>query len=85
MDEFVWKDVETQWSSYPTLYLGKYIVIYIEWDSFSGRTRNKYIVKNKLPGLKADLGSYNTINEAKARAEAVLTMWLTNTNLTVKT
>ena len=72
---FDWKQFEM--GSGSKLYLGKYHVGSVFYDGFVSRDENlKFKVVCKLPGIKSDLGRYETEEEGKARLIRAVNTWI---------
>lgn len=67
-------------------YLGKIKIFSYHWDGTRSRTSTTppYVAHCRLPGLKSNLGHYETELECKETAERVLEQWLNLTDLTIK-
>ena len=67
--------------------LGKYRVFNIYWNAArpQGSTnKNDYKLTCKLPGIKSELGEFETQEKAKAYATRVLQVWLIDAGLQLK-
>lgn len=72
-----WKRNTSQYSGGELLFMGKWNVGEIYYDSC--RTRDdplKYAAKCRLPGIKENLGHFETDAEAKVVAEKAVTHWM---------
>ena len=74
--------VETQGCS-TQLKSGKYTMFTINWDSVYGskNTKGPWMLHCSLPGIKEYLGNFQSVEEAKSKAEAVFTIWFHNAEL----
>jgi hypothetical protein len=61
------------------LYVGKYPVAHVGYNphrSKSDGPETAYKATSDMPGIKPVLGTYETIEQAKAKAESVATYWM---------
>jgi hypothetical protein len=72
-----WKKDDREYAWGEVLLLGRWIVAGAHNSSAIGMNDpKKWCATCKLPGIKPDLGSYETAEEAKARAEKAVRHWL---------
>ena len=81
----IWEHDNRQYTSGEILKLGKWIVGTAYYDS--GRSRDdpcKYAAKCSLPGIKLNLGFFESSEEAKARVERAVNHWIEHAELNKK-
>ena len=83
MKRLTWAEDTRTYSSGVIGNLGKWKVFSIHWDAFRSRNSDTppYVLNCSLPGIKANLGNFEDIEEGKIKAEKVLQHWLEKSTL----
>ena len=83
--KLTWVKQSGRYTNGENLYLGRWNVGSVFYDAFvaKGDNRNHKVTCN-LSGIKDVLGNYADVNEAKARLETVVDMWLGKINAEYK-
>jgi hypothetical protein len=76
-----WERKTSQYSNGWDGILGKYVVFQCIWDPCASDKSKPHCLKSGLPGLKSDLGNFETSEQAFAYAERALAVWLKNAEL----
>jgi hypothetical protein len=80
-----WKKDTSQYLSGEALYLGPWVVGYVEYDSLSSRDDTlKYVATCKLPGVTGRT-RFSTAAEAKTDVESAVKRWLSRLPIEHKT
>lgn len=79
MSKIKWVVDDRQYMSGSRCYLGKWEVGASHYDGCRSKDDpKKYLASCMLPGIKSNLDSYETEEEAKARVERAVNHWLNN-------
>jgi len=77
-----WEKYVKQYSSGEYLFLGKWKVGSIQYDSFRSKDDPlKYIANCRLPGIKDDLGHFEDEDKAKSIVEFAVDHWIKGAEL----
>jgi len=77
-----WKDASSTYVSGDSLYLGRWKVGSVFYDGARPRgALEVYRADCSLPGIKADLGGYETVIEARAAVERAVNHWIKHSGL----
>jgi len=72
-----WIKDTAKYASGEILFLGKWGVGGYQWDSCRSKgDPNVYVGTCKLPGVRAMVGKFITVDEAKVKVENVVRFWL---------
>lgn len=77
LGSFEWKPATGPFSSGEVLYVGKWPVGSVIWESRSKGDTANWAAKSRLPGLKDLLDYYETTEKAKNRVEKSARYWFT--------
>ena len=73
-----WKTIEGQYVSATGLYIGKVLVASYSYNGLRSKDAKKetYVVSSSMPGIKRDLGKYETEEECQTRCYEVAETFL---------
>lgn len=82
MSTLQWKKTPGRYAYGDDLYLGRWKVGSAGYDGTQSKgSPEKYFAQSRLPGLKAHLGNFDTLEGAKTKVEYATQMWIEGAKL----
>lgn len=76
-----WEKIDEKFVTGRTGKAGDIKLFSITWDSFVPQDSNKYKLTCFLPGIRNNLGHFESVGTAQARAQQALEYWVKKTGL----